>query len=237
MLSTNKCFSHFAFFCEMRKPLGKKKKKTETRAEILECCARMFQSKIRPPNGKSYPVEMIKPEVFDSTDPIAIADHFEREGYVVVKNVSDAQNRTNLVKFIRSIDMPDAKRLGFLDVYHDDTLAQIRQDPRLYTVFADLLEDEELWVVFDRVVYQKPEERDDHLIPHVDQNPISGFTYVQGVLALRDMNARTGTLALIPKSKAFFQRYKKWATTSGSYVEYKDDDLPMFVALELEEGE
>jgi hypothetical protein len=212
------------------------KKKTKTREEILAACQAMFQSKIRPPNSKSYPVTMIKPQVFDSSDPIAIAKHFDEEGYVVVQNVSDQQDRTNLVKFIKSINAPEAKRLGFLDVCHDDTLAQMRQNPRLYRVFADLLEDDELWVVFDRVIYQKPNDRDDHLIPHVDQNPIGEFFGLQGLIALRDMNASTGTLALIPKSKEFFQRYAKWAT-SGSYVEYQDDDLPMFIALDLQEGD
>ncbi len=130
--------------------------------------------------------------------------------------------------------------MGFLDVYHDTTLADIRQDERLYQVFTYLLKSKKLWVTFDRVILQNADDSDDPLPPHVDQNPNCDpeFLSLQGIIALRDMNEKTGTLALIPRSKAFFHKYKEWhEDEKGSYVEYQDDDLPIFEALCLKEGE
>jgi ectoine hydroxylase-related dioxygenase (phytanoyl-CoA dioxygenase family) len=136
-------------------------------------------------------------------------------------------------------DIPSVRRLGFMDLYHDDTLAQLRQDPRIYQVFSSLLGSEKLWVVFDRLIHQKANEPEEPLPPHVDQNPVANpdFFNVQAMLALHDMNESTGTLGVIPKSHLFFQKYSKWTKPSDGYVEYQDDDLPSFVGLRLKEGE
>jgi len=190
---------------------------------------------------KCYPVNVHRPWVFDSSESKKIKDFFNTEGYVVVRNVSSAQNRNNLVENMQSVYAPETTKLGFLDLYHDDTLAQMRQDPRLYKVFANLLQNKKLWVVYDRVILQKAShDQEDGLPPHVDQNPYKNpdFASLQGMIALRDMDAETGTLALIPKSKNFFYKYKRWCTNDqGTYVEYKDDDLDHFQALYLYEGD
>jgi ectoine hydroxylase-related dioxygenase (phytanoyl-CoA dioxygenase family) len=200
------------------------------------------QEFIKPPTGKQYPIQMIDPLVHESSDHEAIGQFFRENGYVVIENVSQPENRTALVKLIDQImedNIPLSRRLGFMDLYHDDTLAQLRQDPRVYQVFAHLLGSEKLWVVFDRVIHQKTDEYEDPLPPHVDQNPITHphFFNVQAMLALHDMNETTGTLAVIPQSPKFFQTYAKWTKPGDGYVEYQDDDLPSFVGLRLKEGE
>lgn len=197
---------------------------------------------IKPPTGKEYKITMIDPVVHQDTDLQAIDQFFKENGYVVVKNVSSTENREAVVTLIDQImakNIEGARRLGFLDLYHDDTLAQLRQDPRIYQVFAHLLGSEKLWIVFDRVIYQKTSEDEDALPPHVDQNPITNpnFFNVQAMIALRDMNESTGSLAVIPKSHLFFQRYCEWTKPGDGYVEYQDDDLPSFVGLRLKEGE
>jgi ectoine hydroxylase-related dioxygenase (phytanoyl-CoA dioxygenase family) len=197
---------------------------------------------IKPPNGKQYKIEMINPTVYEQSDLLNINRFFKENGYVVVKDVSSEENRKKLVGLIDQImekNIPQCRRLGFLDLYHDDTLAQLRQDPRVYKVFANILGSDKLWVVFDRVIFQKKTEGEDPLPPHVDQNPIENpdFFNVQAMLALKDMNESTGTLAVVPKSPLFFHEYKQWTKPGDGYVEYQKDDLPPFVGLRLKEGE
>jgi len=86
---------------------------------------------IRPPNGKAYKVDMMRPKVFHSNEAAKIKAFFNEEGYVVVKNVSDAHNRKALIKCMQAVTAPETNRLGFLDLYHSDELAQMRQDERL----------------------------------------------------------------------------------------------------------
>ena len=124
-------------------------------------------------------------------------------------------------------------------MYHDDTLAQLRQDPRIYEIFANLLGTKKLWVVFDRIIYQKKTEYEDPLPPHVDQNPIThpDFFNVQAMLALRDMNESTGTLAVLPRSHLSFQDYAAWAKPTDGYIEHQGDLSFSFAGLRLKEGQ
>jgi hypothetical protein len=197
---------------------------------------------IRPPGGGEYPVTMIDPVVHAFDDGDAIRSFFQENGYVVVDGVSDAADRDGVVLLIDQImaaNIPHCRRLGFLDLYHDDTLAQLRQDPRVHEVFASIFESPELWVVFDRVIHQKVDEGQDPLPPHVDQNPIvdSGFSNLQAMLALRDMDESTGTLAVIPKSFEFFSEYAQWTAPGVGYVEYQGERELNFVGVRLKEGQ
>jgi ectoine hydroxylase-related dioxygenase (phytanoyl-CoA dioxygenase family) len=200
------------------------------------------QEYIRPPTGKEFKIDMIDPVVHQQSDREGISAFFKENGYVVVDGVSDAQNRERLVQLIDKImgeNIPNVRRLGFLDLYHDDTLAQLRQDPRIYEVFSAILGSEKLWVVFDRVIHQKTNENEDPLPPHVDQNPITnpGFFNVQAMVALRDMDESTGTLAVIPKSPQFFSEYATWTKPGDGYVEWQGDTLPNFAGLRLKAGQ
>ncbi len=195
---------------------------------------------IKPPNGKKYNAKMIKPKVFNYNQSNEIKDFFLINGYVVVDNVATQINMDNLVEKMQTLPSY-ANTKGFLDFYHDDCLAQLRQSIRLHKVFTTILQHHDLWVVFDRVIYQKANKHQDDLTPHVDQNPIRypNFKEVQGMLALKDMNETTGTLALIPKSHLFFHsKYSKWInSTKENYVEYQDDDLELFHGLNLKKGQ
>ncbi|PIS03209.1 MAG: hypothetical protein COT85_04085 [Chlamydiae bacterium CG10_big_fil_rev_8_21_14_0_10_42_34] len=200
------------------------------------------QDFIRPPNGQEHKVKMIDPVVHEYFEHDLIHQFFTENGYVVVKNVSDSQNRAQLVFLIDQImqeKIPLSRRLGFLDLYHDDTLAQLRQDRRVYEVFANLFGSEKLWVVFDRVIHQKIDESEDSLPAYVDQNPIThpGFFNVQSMLALKDMDETTGTLALVPQSPQFFHEYAQWAKIKDGYVEHQGGRELCFVGLRLKEGE
>lgn len=197
-------------------------------------------------NGKGdlkHPIEMIDPPAFDAGDKAGLAKFFKENGYVVVDRVSEKKDRDALVALMRKVavsDVPDTRRLGFMDIYHDDTLAQLRQNPAMYEVFAAIFQEPKLWSVFDRVMYWGEDEGEKDLHPHVDQNPLHmpKFVNVQAMLALRDMHEGTGTLAIVPKSHLFFDQYIPWMPkpTSGFVEYYGEKPLP-FVGVRLREGQ
>ncbi|MBK8204299.1 MAG: phytanoyl-CoA dioxygenase family protein [Bdellovibrionales bacterium] len=192
-------------------------------------------------NTGTHPLRVIDPAVFEPTDKQGLVRFFRDNGYVVVDHVSQTENRDAVVELMDKVAeaVPQARRLGFMDLYHDDALAQMRQNQSLYQVFADIFGREELWVVFDRVMYWNSNEGEKPLPPHVDQNPIQhpGFFNVQAMLALRDMNEGTGTLALVPKSHLCFQEYSQWTKPNAGFVEYQGTEALPFVALRLREGQ
>ena len=192
-------------------------------------------------NTGTHPLRVIDPVVFEPTDKQGLVHFFRENGYVVVDHVSQSENRDAVVELMDKVaaDVPQARRLGFMDLYHDDALAQMRQNQTLYQVFADIFAREELWVVFDRVMYWNSNEGEKPLPPHVDQNPIQhpGFFNVQAMLALRDMNEGTGTLALVPKSHFSFQEFNQWTKPNAGFVEYQGAESLPFVALRLREGQ
>ncbi|NGX58143.1 MAG: hypothetical protein K940chlam3_01048 [Chlamydiae bacterium] len=200
------------------------------------------QNYIQSPNGNQYEIEMKDPVVHDSSDHVEIRNFFQRNGYVVVDNVSEKKDRDGLVAFIDKImnrKSSSTRRLGFLDLYHDDQLAQLRQNPKLYGVFTSIFGTEKLWVVFDRVIHQLVDEYESPLNPHVDQNPVvhPHFFNVQAMLALRDMNEGTGTLALVPRSHQFFHEYKEWSDSHVGFVEHCGKRKLSFIGVRLKEGQ
>lgn len=191
-------------------------------------------------------MEAFRPKVFDvALNPKKIYVEFFTKGYVVVKNVSTQANRDKLVAYMDDLVANSPAKLvknrGFLDLYHDDTLAQLRQDRRIMKPFELIFKRSDLWVVFDRLIYQGKHDKAIPLCPHVDQNPLKGleFKSVQAILALRDMKpGQTDMLVVAEKSQQHFSMYKAWAKPSDGFVEaqagYMDCELRL---LELHEGE
>ena len=197
---------------------------------------------MKPVNGNSYPVTVVDPKVFHSGDPEGFVGFFRENGYVVVDNVSESDDREALIQLIERIaikPIPDTRKRGFLELHHDNTLAKLRQNPKLYAVFSHLFCKEKLWVVFDRVIHHIPKEEVYMLNPHVDQNPIThlDFAYLQGILALRDMDEFSGILALAPQSHLFFNEYTVWAQPTDKFVVYQGKKTLVFIAPRLEEGQ
>jgi ectoine hydroxylase-related dioxygenase (phytanoyl-CoA dioxygenase family) len=197
---------------------------------------------MKPANGNSYPVTVFDPKVFHSEDVEGFIAFFKENGYVVVDHVSEDDDREALVQLIQRIarkEILKTRKRGFLELHHDNTLAKLRQNPKLYEVFSHLLGEEKLWVVFDRVIHHLPEEEAYMLNPHVDQNPMThpDFAYLQGILALRDMDEFNGLLALVPQSHLFFSDYIPWIHPVDPFVIYQGKKTLVFIALRLEEGQ
>jgi ectoine hydroxylase-related dioxygenase (phytanoyl-CoA dioxygenase family) len=192
--------------------------------------------------NQTHPMTVINPVVFSTTTSKEFINFFNQNGYVVIDGISNKEDRDQLVELIDEIankNIPETRRLAFMDLYHDKTLANLRQNENLYTVFTHIYETEKLWSVFDRVIYWNKDEKEMPLAPHVDQNPVKNpeFIYVQAMIALRDMDENTGTLALVPKSNQWFSIYQKWANQKAGYIEYEDSKPLDFIALRLKEGQ
>jgi hypothetical protein len=111
---------------------------------------------------------------------------------------------------------------GFFEIYHDASLADIRQNLRLYLHHVLIWQQAELWCSFDRFGIKPPEgESAAGLSLHVDQNPLvhPGFKTTQGVLALADCPLERGTFLAVSGSRGLFNHYADMAKNNGEYVE------------------
>jgi len=114
---------------------------------------------------------------------------------------------------------------GFLEIYHDHSLAELRQSVRVYLHHVLIWGREDLWTTFDRLGVKLPGHQESKALPlHVDQNPLINpyFKGIQGVLPLVDCPAERGTVVLAPGSKAVFKQYGQTAGRNrkeGDYVE------------------
>jgi hypothetical protein len=111
---------------------------------------------------------------------------------------------------------------GFFEIYHDDLLAQIRQNVRAYVHHVLIWGRADLWSSFDRLGVKLPaHEESKALSLHVDQNPNvhPHFKTVQGVLALCDCPVERGTFVGVPGSRDYFPAYAAMAQNRGEFVE------------------
>lgn len=116
---------------------------------------------------------------------------------------------------------------GFFEVYHDDSLAQLRQSLRMYLHHVIVWGRADLWTTFDRFGVKLPGHGESKALPlHVDQNPNvhPDFRTTQGVLALQDCPTERGTLVTVPGSKGLFPVYAEMALNKGEYVELNTQD-------------
>lgn len=111
---------------------------------------------------------------------------------------------------------------GFFEIYHDDILAQIRQNVRAYVHHVLIWGRADLWSSFDRLGVKLPAHAESKALPlHVDQNPNvhPHFKTVQGVLALTDCPVERGTFVGVPGSRDYFPAYGAMAQNRGEFVE------------------
>lgn len=116
---------------------------------------------------------------------------------------------------------------GFFEVYHDDSLAQLRQAIRVYLHHVLIWGRVDLWTSFDRFGLKLAGHEESKGLPlHVDQNPMvqPHFETIQGVLALTDCPIDRGTFRVVPQSRWIFPEYRHLVNARdddyrGEYVE------------------
>jgi ectoine hydroxylase-related dioxygenase (phytanoyl-CoA dioxygenase family) len=153
---------------------------------------------------------------------------FEENGYLVVRNVVPVAlcnavidaiwdflgiDRDNPEDWYREPLSPG----GMIEMYHHQSLWNVRQHPKVHQTFAELIGTEKLWTTLDRVNLKPPQN------PKYPRYDYKGFTHwdvdtgqlpvpfwVQGVIYLADTDADMGGFQCIP---GFHKDLEAWIKT------------------------
>jgi hypothetical protein len=156
--------------------------------------------------------------------------HWQRYGFVVVRQAVPAANVERLVKLLwefqemdpndqstwnaaqlRNHAMKELNNSGMVEIYNHQALWDNRQEQRVYDAFVDIWDDERLWVTIDRANLNTPNK---------SGRAFSGFIHtdvdttleplpvnVQGVLSLVDADGETGGFQCVPE---LFRTFEEW---------------------------
>ena len=155
------------------------------------------------------------------------ADHefFHTNGYLLVENVvpadlceaviadiydftgRDPDDRATWYEPPKGLD-EQFSSAGMLEMYHTQAMWDVRQHPRIYQAFAELLECEQLWTSLDRVNMTPPADEAhpdlDYGFTHWDLDlsdvprPVPSPYGVQGVVYLADTSEAQGGFQCVP---------------------------------------
>lgn len=150
---------------------------------------------------------------------------FEENGYLVLKNAVLQEDREAVVSAMFAFlemnpnDPSDLYHApltpgGMVEMYQHQAMWNNRQNETIYRAFADLFDNEKLWVTMDRVNLKPPfnpahPEYDHKGFTHWDADTSKSLTSfgVQGVLALRDTDETMGGFQCIP---GFHKNLEAW---------------------------
>lgn len=162
------------------------------------------------------------PSLLDRSD----REFFAENGYLKIEGAVPAERCQAVVDDIhaftgRDPDDPDSwyeppkgldeqfSSAGMVEMYHRQSMWAVRQHPRVYQAFAELLGEERLWVSIDRV-NMTPPAREAH--PELDRGfvhwdvdltavptPVPRPHGVQGVVYLTDTSADQGGFCCVPE--------------------------------------
>ena len=159
--------------------------------------------------------------------------HWTTKGYVIVRQAVPAATVDRLVDVLWQFDekdpdypltwdasqrrdhkMTELNKTGMLEIYNHQALWDTRMEPRVYDVFVDIWDREDLWVTIDRANLNPPNRMND--------NP-NGFIHwdvdtsvrplpigVQGVLSLLKQDAEVGGFQCVPE---LFSNFDEWVQT------------------------
>ena len=158
--------------------------------------------------------------------------HWTTSGYVIVRQAVPATNVERLVELLWAFDekdpddpstwyapqrrdhkMKELNNTGMLEIYNHQYLWDNRQEQRVYDIFVDIWDREDLWVTIDRANLNPPRK--------VKGNP-NGFIHwdvdtsdrplpigVQGVLSLKKQDGDVGGFQCVPELFADFEEWEK----------------------------
>ena len=160
-------------------------------------------------------------------------DHWTKKGYIIVRQAVPAANVERLVELLWRFDekdpnnastwyapqrrehkMKELNNTGMLEIYNHQYLWDNRMERRVYDVFVDVWDREDLWVTIDRANLNPPRR--------VKGNP-NGFIHwdvdtsirplpigVQGVLNLQKQAGDVGGFQCVPY---LFEHFEEWVKT------------------------
>ncbi|MFB6136402.1 MAG: phytanoyl-CoA dioxygenase family protein [Halobacteriaceae archaeon] len=161
---------------------------------------------------------------------------FERDGYVKLSGVVPEEHCEAVVDAVwdclgQDPDDPetwydppaglddhwDSRPGGFVKLFHHQALWDVRQHPRVYQAFAELLGEERLWTTIDQTGMKPPRHPDhpelDREFVHVDVDcrdvprPVPRPYGLQGVVYLADTTEEHGGFHCVP---SLYRRRREW---------------------------
>ncbi|NTG01214.1 phytanoyl-CoA dioxygenase [Agrobacterium rhizogenes] len=185
--------------------------------------------------------------------------HWITKGYVIVRQAVPAANVERLVEVLWAFDeknpndpstwyapqrrehkMKELNNTGMLEIYNHQALWDNRMERRIYDVFVDIWDREDLWVTIDRANLNAPKK--------VRGNP-NGFIHwdvdtsrrplpigVQGVLSLKKQDGDVGGFQCVPE---LFERFEEWEKTQPADRDPMHPDMTglSVVNIEMEPGD
>ncbi|MBM7049955.1 MULTISPECIES: phytanoyl-CoA dioxygenase family protein [Rhizobium] len=185
--------------------------------------------------------------------------HWITRGYVIVRQAVPAANVERLVDVLWRFDekdptdsstwyapqrrehkMKELNNTGMLEIYNHQYLWDNRMERRIYDVFVDIWDRDDLWVTIDRANLNPPKK--------VKGNP-NGFIHwdvdtsirplpigVQGVLSLKKQDGDVGGFQCVPE---LFEHFNEWEKTQPADRDPMHPDmtgLPV-VNIDMEPGD
>ncbi len=140
-------------------------------------------------------------------------------GYVVIPNLVPKTLLDDVIGDIVDIlEIPNVvDPMGMVELYHTQSMWDVRQHPNVHEVFSLILKNEKLWTSIDRINYKPPTNGvvfDDGFI-HWDVcvNRIPKLTEFQGVLTLTDTDEDMGGFQCVTSLYREFEEWKELLST------------------------
>jgi hypothetical protein len=167
---------------------------------------------------------------------------WEKNGYVVIHNAVPQANLDAVVNDVWAflgVDRHDPEawyrapisKAGMLEMYQAQSLWNNRQHPRVHQAFADIWNNEALWVSLDRANMNPPARPDWDYQGFVhwdlDTSEVPIPFKVQGVLYLEDTTADQGGFQCVA---GFHRRFDEWVKTQPAD---RDPRRPALEGLEV----
>lgn len=158
--------------------------------------------------------------------------HFQSNGYMVIRNVIPAEVAANAVCEITSFlgaDLADSTTWyggapvldGIVPLHHAQALWDIRQHPNLYEMFAEFFGDRRLMVDINRCIFRppiRPGSTVSYGTIHWDTDPKAlGPGSIQAVVLLTDVQPNGGGFQCLPE---VYQSLNMWLQLYGSHEKF-----------------
>ena len=204
-----------------------------------------------PTSSSQTPLHLIKKQLPFRVMSTADWEHWTTKGFIIARQVVPQANVERLAKLLWEFDekdplnqetwyapqrrehkMKELNNTGMLEIYNHQYLWDNRMEQRVYDLFVDIWDREDLWVTIDRANLNPPKK--------VKGNP-DGFVHwdvdtsldplpigVQGVLSLMPQDAETGGFQCVPY---LFEHFEDWKATQPAD---RDPMHPDMTGLERE---
>lgn len=167
-----------------------------------------------------------------------IRDQLLKNGYVVIPKLVREDLCQEVIKDIDSHMIGSLSRLGgMVEMYHYQSMWNIRQDPLVYETFKSLFQTEKLWVSIDRTNYKNTVLQKDYPnnwgFIHWDENPNQKPKpfLLQGLVALTDTTQEMGGFqclsSLFKKLDEWLESLPRKKVSNPNFTIYEDSAIHM----------